>query len=1262
MKILGNIEISGIDMILAIDTQKSLTYYYLYSKYHMTDRANMIFGKDAELEVMTLDKYAYTQFSNDYLVACIVRKNIGGELSYKGNYKLMLEVIETIQSSLAYAFKLSDIEQDNTDFSLDHANIVRSFKAKDSNMSLVYEKVASELYSYSYESVKTKIYLNPVGKMKFPKIASVKSDLQTLTEQDTGSSLYYSNVNSIDYDAVIKSLEDVSWYYDTLADGTIDYKKDYKVIHNIEEFENFVITPLVEELACCRARGEQLILGLDTETTGLNVYNIPASLQSKIVSIPLSWKDNSGVLINVDMEYFENVPVDYIRTSLAPFLEKDILCDDDITIQTKVGDFTFKRSEILVVGHNINFDIRAFYTLGIEAFFDVDTMQMSFTLDPFLTKRKNGLKHITHKLLGCNTPELTDVLGKGNEDKFKYINDERLSKLYGCADGDFTRLVFKGLKDIFKQCEGFHGRDLLKVQLEQDILLMNALAKADYDGIRIDKDVFIEKGKQVLEDMEIITQFAQKYVGEYIAIVDYSKQITALQRSGVDISTFPPLDLGSASKYEFTFSGNSLSNTLFNVLQYPIFTWTEPSKAKVDSGEAADFKPKPAVNKTAMKKLMQKKHKIPVQVLKDDILGSNGRPLIEAEEFNSYKYPVAYLVSLIGPRKKEYASYFKAFVEDSYGDRLCKNSKFANIDTRRIANPTQTIKGSLKQYMLPYSDDYAMCDFDMSQVEIRIMASLAHDQYTIDKMKNPEADSHQETASEIFFKAAHLISAYERKSAKSVNFGYPYGLMRHSMCESIFKGEVTDENLAKTQRMIETFEKVKHLIVGFLNNVRKGTVKEIEIPQVLRNYLEIPEGVPMGRVQSIKGFYKLFALDDLTDKKAARIGRQSGNFPIQCFAADLFRLILIRAYTEFWRLGWMQKGWVKWHIVIHDELLLSFHKKHIHPVHLAAVIHRACTIKIKGHTNYYIGVNIGNTWGDCKDDARELPVYLVDELAKRWDSGEFSGEVVDDPQRYMDVLRAQYISDRIHAVILSRNPDLSKEYINCQEITSSFTNYTVRKYVYEENKPLWSVPAGEDQFDACLAAWALNRYGSGVVMTLSNGKTLHIEDTTDFSSQEILDIVGLQAVDKAEIESLEKQAQLESENEEYSEMVWDLGEGFNSVFYSYDSFDEDEDLDTAFDKLFDTSQGDTFESMRRLKTAQLVNIARLNSYAKIAVTRRQEINEIEKLVRDNNLQTTEGIQLLYRSSMINSKGSFISEDSLVELDKLITVHKQKRGK
>ena len=106
------------------------------------------------------------------------------------------------------------------------------------------------------------------------------------------------------------------------------------------------------------------------------------------------------------------------------------------------------------------------------------------------------------------------------------------------------------------------------------------------------------------------------------------------------------------------------------------------------------------------------------------------------------------------------------------------------------------------------------------------------------------------------------------------------------------------------------------MVVTFLNQVRSNTLEPIEIPECLRNYLEIKDDIPVGIVRNLKGFYKLFQLDNLDEKKASRISRQAGNFPIQSFAAELFRIVLIRLYLAFYKEGWIQKDWIKWHMIV----------------------------------------------------------------------------------------------------------------------------------------------------------------------------------------------------------------------------------------------------------------------------------------------------------------------------------------------------------
>lgn len=1494
MKSIGTVSLFGDEYVVMIIYQKSVTYYFLLSKYHREDQEQLIFNGELKYPIRNVFAYSANRVDNNYIIAAISKKNIGGEMKAFGNYQLLLEVINATQSALSYSFRKQDILLDDSsksdyelvlsrafldaltannslirefaislgdpnhsiieilhqlidnrdatltelerDFiettvkgamekaraeaiaeirkkteeeareistsgeefkrifelisnspskktaldkaikeaeekaedrtrnsfrlkanaslkadnlvlahrllnepgisvdllrkfliskecnlqSLKYEGIpVREFVARDESVSVEYRKVGGYVVNLKYSSASIELNYREEDTYYYPNLKEISSLLVDLKTEQAGSYLYYSNVKTVDYETVLRNMVDSSWYVEKDENGQEIYHKQYLDISSKEEFERLVILGLVGEIKEARRTNSlPLLVSIDTETTGLHVYGVPKEFQSTIVAIPFSFKDDTGFVIYTDMEYFNNVPIEYVKERLEPFLNRDLLKDPELTIDTIEGPFTFKRSEIFNTGHNTMFDVKAFAVHDMKVWFDADTMQMSFNLDPFLTKRKNSLKYITHKMLKCWTPELSDVLGHGNEDKFRYITDPRIARLYGGSDGDFGRLSFKALRHVYKASETFHRLDLFQAYLDQDVIPMNMVAGFDYNGIRIDRNRFVKEGEIVKKDMEIISDFTHKYVGRMIAINNYlsarkriidsniafESTITVLEQENKDHpelikarvqeirgwmkdpDSIAKPDLNAVQLHKFKFAGDDLIKTLYEILHYPILAWTEPPKTKSDGTATKESKPRPAVNKAAMKKLMSVRARGTEGFLKADIPGANKKSLIVAKEFNKYKYPVAYLVSLLGPRKKEYDSYFAAFEKDSYGDRLCKDSKFASIDTRRISNPIQTIKGSLKKYMLPHSDAYAMCDFDMSQVELRIMASLAHDEYTIKKMRNPEVDSHTECASDMsigvskFHKAAYLITKWERSNAKQVNFGYPYGLQRRSMCERIF-GDMTDEHLGQTQRIIEAFESARHKIVSFLDRVREQTLKHvgdseeepIPIPPELRKYLEIGDSVPVGVVRNLKGFYKLFQLDELDEKKRARIKRQSGNFPVQSFAAELFRIILIRLFKEFWTLGWIQNGWIKGHILVHDEFLFSFKKPEIHPIHLISVIHKCCTVNIEGHTTYYIGINIGDSWGECKDDMSELPVFCVQRLVRRWDAGEFLGERVDNPKEYIAKLRQQYISDRVWEVIKQMRPDASKDNINCGDILEKFENYTVRKYVYECFFPLWTPVKDEKgkvsenaSFDTRLASWALDRFGDGTRFITSEKKEVFLyqdlrsltrpveDELVPFTFEEMFEgkLVDLDEFFKMIATSEEKKD--EEEQDYYKEIDWDLDGTSNPYYIDYDTMPSLED--ESFPDLFDEDAEGTLEQRRKIKPTTFKNMEFIRDKVTIIAYRRNHYQLIESALDKAGLREDEnenGVRIWYQVDSSLIKGSSISKDHLPQLDEIV---------
>lgn len=174
--------------------------------------------------------------------------------------------------------------------------------------------------------------------------------------------------------------------------------------------------------------------------------------------------------------------------------------------------------------------------------------------------------------------------------------------------------------------------------------------------------------------------------------------------------------------------------------------------------------------------------------------------LISAEEFNRKRYPLALVIQKYSELNKEYTSYYKPIESENLESKIFKSYNMARIKTRRIANPGQTMKGSLKALVKAYDDDSYVLDFDMSQVEQRIMVSLSHYTEMIEKMRNPEKDAHTETASMVESKPPHKITKKERKAAKSVTFGKPFGLGLKKLCEKMFDDTTHVETIVGLQR------------------------------------------------------------------------------------------------------------------------------------------------------------------------------------------------------------------------------------------------------------------------------------------------------------------------------------------------------------------------------------------------------------------------------------------------------------------------------
>lgn len=829
-------------------------------------------------------------------------------------------------------------------------------------------------------------------------------------------------------------------------------RKDYRLVTSNEEFHVMMLA-FLNDVQKAADKGRAVLLGLDTETTGLNMLDLAPTnpLRDHIVAIPFSWEDDKGFVICMDMYYFGNVD----EEEVYPWFNMLFSRNPDYTYQDLDFDycgqhFSFSRQNIMIVGANAGFDERAFFSHDCDVFFDEDVQIIHYNLATDWVQGKNSLKSMTHRYLGDETLELEDLFGPKHKDKYRYLSDPELALVYGGADGDYTRAVFKYLRPMLPD-------NLYRLYKKYDITTLYRTAKATWHGMNVDTRGVKQQGEGVLQDMETIKEFIYKYAyaANRNSLTEKASRLCEL----LGLSSEEELQEVSENDgiYRYPFTPANHKHLLYNILGYPVLKMNERSQ-------------EPALDKFVLKKLASRKRDTPIEFLKEDVVSSYDptNVLISKNDFNTDMYPLARVFQKYAEINKEYTAYYKPIMTNDLEDRMFYTFSLQRAATRRILSPGQTMKGKLKKLVVAPPGKLFMC-FDASQIEYRHMASLAYiqtknilqSQHPDDwekrlaesgiarihsMMHNEESDYHVETASMMTGLPQYQVDADTRKMYKSIGFGIPYGLGDQSMCESLF-GKVTKENMEKTKAVLADYKQRQFEIIRLLETVRDSAFVPAKISTQLRSMLGILD-THVGIVCNFVGFYRLFILEKLTRAKTGRIRRQAGNCIIQGGAAELFRRMIYNFYMGCVKARIGEK--VNWLMLVHDEVD-NVIDADTDVCKLLDVIQTSCTLRYEDHIPYYVGIGFGHNWKEAKDDAAELPVIMVDRLIKAYRAGKFSIPCDGNQPENLAKLKRHYLCDRVGEVLHEIIPELGPGFVWTQELADvvgdKFVNYMVRGYL-----------------------------------------------------------------------------------------------------------------------------------------------------------------------------------------------------------------------
>jgi len=212
--------------------------------------------------------------------------------------------------------------------------------------------------------------------------------------------------------------------------------------------------------------------------------------------------------------------------------------------------------------------------------------------------------------------------------------------------------------------------------------------------------------------------------------------------------------------------------------------------------------------------------------------------------------------------------------------------------------PIRTERGREIRKAFIADEGFKLLSADYSQVELRVIASIAEDENMMEAFRNDE-DIHSCTAKEVFeLDSIDDVTSDHRRKAKEVNFGIPYGVSAYGLANRL--GISNDEGKEMIDQYFERFPGILEYI-----NETKGFAKENGYVQTLLGRRRYIPQINSGN-WNVRSFAERTAI----------------NMPIQGTAADIIKIAMINIQQ------YLEENDLKTRMLlqVHDELIFEVPK------------------------------------------------------------------------------------------------------------------------------------------------------------------------------------------------------------------------------------------------------------------------------------------------------------------------------------------------
>ncbi|MBV8804054.1 MAG: DNA polymerase I, partial [Sinobacteraceae bacterium] len=270
-------------------------------------------------------------------------------------------------------------------------------------------------------------------------------------------------------------------------------------------------------------------------------------------------------------------------------------------------------------------------------------------------------------------------------------------------------------------------------------------------------------------------------------------------------------------------------------------------------------------------------------------------------------------------------------IHTSYQQAVAATGRLSSADPNLQNIPIRRPEGRRIRQAFIAPPGYVLMAADYSQIELRIMAHLSGDEGLLAAFTE-DRDVHQATAAEVFSVPVDSVTADQRRTAKTINFGLIYGMSPFGLARQL------GIDRGSAQRYVERYFARYPGVRRFMEQTRLGARETGYVETVYGRRLYLPD------IRSRNAALRQYA------------ERSAINAPMQGTAADIIKRAMVAVDA------WCQREDAPARLImqVHDELVLEVRTEAVESV--AAEVRERMTAAGELRVPLKVDVGMGPNW------------------------------------------------------------------------------------------------------------------------------------------------------------------------------------------------------------------------------------------------------------------------------------------------------------